>query len=107
MIVGNRKKGSRAIRTQLSPPRRSAKPKIADGEGPSTARLIFYFLASLYFKGIHFNDTMSLAATRVIASRTLARRAPVTQQKRGFIDYLTNYPDKVRASCGGCARGDP
>ena len=54
------------------------------------------------FEGIsfHFDDTMSLAATRVIASRTLARRAPVAQQKRqfGFIDYLTNYPDKVRRS---------
>lgn len=40
---------------------------------------------------------MSLAASRVIASRTLARRVALQQQqKRGIIDYLTNYPDKVR-----------
>lgn len=38
---------------------------------------------------------MSLAASRFIATRALARRAPVQQQKRGIIDYLTNYPDKV------------
>jgi hypothetical protein len=46
---------------------------------------------------------MSLAASRIIATRALARRAPVKEQKRGFIDYLTNYPDKVRMArllCG-------
>ena len=35
----------------------------------------------------------------MIASRLLSRAAPrakmATQQKRGFLDYLTNYPDKV------------
>jgi hypothetical protein len=41
---------------------------------------------------------MSLAASRIIATRALTRRAPVAQQKRGIVDYLTNYPDKVRAS---------
>ena len=46
------------------------------------------------------NFTMSLAASRVVATRALARRAPVQQQKRGIFDYLTNYPDKVRhVSC--------
>jgi hypothetical protein len=40
---------------------------------------------------------MSLAASRVIATRALSRRAHVHQQKRGIIDYLTNYPDKVRS----------
>lgn len=44
------------------------------------------------------NNTMSLAATRVIASRTLVRRATAEQQKRGIVDYLTNYPDKVSPS---------
>jgi hypothetical protein len=39
---------------------------------------------------------MSLTASRVIASRVISRRTPVQQQKRGIIDYLTNYPDKVR-----------
>mmetsp|Transcript_17365 Transcript_17365/g.30273 ORF Transcript_17365/g.30273 Transcript_17365/m.30273 type:complete len:100 (-) Transcript_17365:176-475(-) len=38
---------------------------------------------------------MSLAATRIIAARAVTRRAPVQQQKRGIVDYLTNYPDKV------------
>eukprot|EP00428_Durinskia_dybowskii_P016564 CAMPEP_0170211308 /NCGR_PEP_ID=MMETSP0116_2-20130129/5270_1 /TAXON_ID=400756 /ORGANISM="Durinskia baltica, Strain CSIRO CS-38" /LENGTH=99 /DNA_ID=CAMNT_0010461843 /DNA_START=61 /DNA_END=360 /DNA_ORIENTATION=+ len=54
---------------------------------------------------------MSLAATRVIASRTLVRKATVQQQKRGFIDYLTNYPDKVaemrKIQCaGGTMQGE-
>jgi len=38
----------------------------------------------------------------MIASRVLTRAAPrvqlVNQQKRGFLDYLTNYPDRVRAT---------
>jgi hypothetical protein len=38
---------------------------------------------------------MSLAATRILATRAITRKAPVQQQKRGIIDYLTNYPDKV------------
>lgn len=40
---------------------------------------------------------MSLAASRIVATRALARRAaPIQQQqKRGIVDYLTNYPDKV------------
>eukprot|EP00533_Pseudo-nitzschia_delicatissima_P001883 CAMPEP_0116077946 /NCGR_PEP_ID=MMETSP0327-20121206/340_1 /TAXON_ID=44447 /ORGANISM="Pseudo-nitzschia delicatissima, Strain B596" /LENGTH=98 /DNA_ID=CAMNT_0003568459 /DNA_START=97 /DNA_END=393 /DNA_ORIENTATION=+ len=38
---------------------------------------------------------MSLSATRIVATRAMARRAPVQQQKRGIVDYLTNYPDKV------------
>ena len=41
---------------------------------------------------------MSLSAARFVASRAMARRAPVQQQKRGIVDYLTNYPDKVRCS---------
>ena len=41
-------------------------------------------------------STMSLAASRLVATRALARRAPAQQQKRGIFDYLTNYPDKVR-----------
>lgn len=44
--------------------------------------------------------TMSLAATtRIVAARTLVRRAPVKEQKRGIIDYLTNYPDRVSFLC--------
>ena len=40
---------------------------------------------------------MTFSAARIIATRTVARRAPVQQQqKRGIVDYLTNYPDKVR-----------
>ena len=39
---------------------------------------------------------MSLAATRFMATRALTRKAPVQQQKRGIVDYLTNYPDRVR-----------
>jgi hypothetical protein len=39
---------------------------------------------------------MSLAATRFIATRAMTRKAPVQQQKRGIVDYLTNYPDRVR-----------
>ncbi|KAG7364822.1 hypothetical protein IV203_038025 [Nitzschia inconspicua] len=40
---------------------------------------------------------MSLAASRIVATRAVARRmtVPQQQQKRGIIDYLTNYPDKV------------
>ena len=39
---------------------------------------------------------MTFSAARIIATRTVARRAPVQQQqKRGIVDYLTNYPDKV------------
>jgi hypothetical protein len=49
---------------------------------------------------------MSFAASRVIATRALSRRAPVQQQKRGIVDYLTNYPDKVCLpwSFGGTVR---
>ena len=39
---------------------------------------------------------MSLAASRVIAQRALSRTAPAQFQKRGIVDYLTNYPNKVR-----------
>jgi ribosomal protein L16/L10AE len=40
--------------------------------------------------------TMSLAASRIVATRAMARRVTVQQeQKRGIVDYLTNYPDKV------------
>lgn len=41
---------------------------------------------------------MSLAASRIVATRAIARRVTVQQhgQKRGIVDYLTNYPDKVR-----------
>jgi hypothetical protein len=48
---------------------------------------------------IEVTNTMSLAASRTIVTRALARRAPLQhqQQKRGIIDYLTNYPDKVRS----------
>ena len=42
---------------------------------------------------------MSLAASRIAVTRALTARAPVQQQKRGIVDYLTKYPDKVRA-CG-------
>eukprot|EP00536_Pseudo-nitzschia_multiseries_P012459 jgi/Psemu1/260620/estExt_Genewise1Plus.C_4780010 len=54
---------------------------------------------------------MSLAASRVAATRVLARRAPVRQQKRGIVDYLTNYPDKVneikKIQCkGGTQQGE-
>jgi len=39
---------------------------------------------------------MSLStASRMIAARAITRRAPVQQQRRGIVDYLTNYPDKV------------
>ncbi|CAB9521672.1 expressed unknown protein [Seminavis robusta] len=35
----------------------------------------------------------------MIASRLITRAAPrakvVTQQRRGFLDYITNYPDKI------------
>ena len=48
---------------------------------------------------------MSLAATRMIAARTLVRRAPVKEQKRGIIDYLTNYPDRVSFLL--CSSGNP
>ena len=39
---------------------------------------------------------MSLAASRVIAHRAIARNPPAQFQKRGIVDYLTNYPNKVR-----------
>ena len=39
--------------------------------------------------------TMSLAASRIATTRALAARAPVQHQKRGIVDYLTKYPDKV------------
>lgn len=41
---------------------------------------------------------MSLAASRIVATRAMARRVTTQpqQQKRGIVDYLTNYPDKVR-----------
>jgi hypothetical protein len=48
------------------------------------------------FDYLIITSTMSLAATRFVATRVMARRGPVQQQKRGIIDYLTNYPDKVR-----------
>eukprot|EP00934_Nitzschia_sp_Nitz4_P009083 Nitzschia sp. Nitz4//scaffold322_size40381//10752//11178//NITZ4_007556-RA/size40381-snap-gene-0.1-mRNA-1//1//CDS//3329547815//9073//frame0 len=39
---------------------------------------------------------MSLAASRAVATRALARRATLQQQQqRGIVDYLTNYPNKV------------
>ncbi|KAL3941008.1 MAG: hypothetical protein SGBAC_004549 [Bacillariaceae sp.] len=38
---------------------------------------------------------MTLSAARVVAARSVSRRAPVQQQKRTIVDYLTNYPDKV------------
>mmetsp|Transcript_116068 Transcript_116068/g.163129 ORF Transcript_116068/g.163129 Transcript_116068/m.163129 type:complete len:100 (+) Transcript_116068:49-348(+) len=54
---------------------------------------------------------MSLAATRVVAARALVRRVPAQQQKRGIVDYLTNYPDKVaeirKIQCeGGTLQGE-
>ena len=39
---------------------------------------------------------MSLSASRIVVGRAMTRRAPVQQQKRKIVDYLTNYPDKVR-----------
>mmetsp|Transcript_26665 Transcript_26665/g.57168 ORF Transcript_26665/g.57168 Transcript_26665/m.57168 type:complete len:99 (-) Transcript_26665:122-418(-) len=38
---------------------------------------------------------MSLSASKIVVARAMTRRAPVRQQKRGIVDYLTNYPDKV------------
>eukprot|EP00529_Nitzschia_sp_RCC80_P034519 CAMPEP_0113522376 /NCGR_PEP_ID=MMETSP0014_2-20120614/45156_1 /TAXON_ID=2857 /ORGANISM="Nitzschia sp." /LENGTH=96 /DNA_ID=CAMNT_0000420429 /DNA_START=87 /DNA_END=377 /DNA_ORIENTATION=+ /assembly_acc=CAM_ASM_000159 len=35
---------------------------------------------------------MSLATSRFIATRSFGR---ANQQRRGIVDYLTNYPDKV------------
>eukprot|EP00568_Trieres_chinensis_P014464 CAMPEP_0183327108 /NCGR_PEP_ID=MMETSP0160_2-20130417/83591_1 /TAXON_ID=2839 ORGANISM="Odontella Sinensis, Strain Grunow 1884" /NCGR_SAMPLE_ID=MMETSP0160_2 /ASSEMBLY_ACC=CAM_ASM_000250 /LENGTH=155 /DNA_ID=CAMNT_0025495221 /DNA_START=301 /DNA_END=768 /DNA_ORIENTATION=- len=54
-------------------------------------------------------DTMIAARTAVVATRTAAR--PVAQQKRGIINYLTNYPDKVMETkklqtAGGTCLGD-
>ena len=43
---------------------------------------------------------MSLSATRFVVARAMTRsRASAQQQKRGIVDYLTNYPDKVSRSC--------
>jgi hypothetical protein len=39
--------------------------------------------------------TMTLSIARVAAARTISRKAPVQEQKRGIVNYLTNYPDKV------------
>ena len=39
---------------------------------------------------------MTLFAARAVAVRSVSRKAPVQQQKRTIVDYLTNYPDKVR-----------
>jgi len=41
----------------------------------------------------------------------MTRRAPVQQQRRGIVDYLTNYPDKVnelkKIHCkGGTQQGE-
>jgi hypothetical protein len=44
--------------------------------------------------------TMSLSAARVAAARTVSRKAPVQLQKRGIVNYLTNYPDKVSVLVG-------
>ena len=40
--------------------------------------------------------TMTLSAARAVAVRNVSRKAPVQQQRRTIVDYLTNYPDKVR-----------
>lgn len=39
---------------------------------------------------------MTLFAARAAAVRNVSRKAPVRNQKRYIVDYLTNYPDKVR-----------
>eukprot|EP00339_Tiarina_fusa_P003722 CAMPEP_0117045184 /NCGR_PEP_ID=MMETSP0472-20121206/31264_1 /TAXON_ID=693140 ORGANISM="Tiarina fusus, Strain LIS" /NCGR_SAMPLE_ID=MMETSP0472 /ASSEMBLY_ACC=CAM_ASM_000603 /LENGTH=99 /DNA_ID=CAMNT_0004757099 /DNA_START=46 /DNA_END=345 /DNA_ORIENTATION=+ len=54
---------------------------------------------------------MSLAASRILATKAIARRAPAQQQKRGIVDYLTNYPDRVpemkKIQCaGGTLQGE-
>jgi len=54
---------------------------------------------------------MSLPASRIVVGRALTRRASVHQQKRGIVDYLTNYPDKVneikKIQCkGGTMQGE-
>mmetsp|Transcript_8562 Transcript_8562/g.18452 ORF Transcript_8562/g.18452 Transcript_8562/m.18452 type:complete len:100 (+) Transcript_8562:132-431(+) len=54
---------------------------------------------------------MSLAASRIVATRAMARRAPVQHQRRGIVGYLTNYPDKVnqikKIQCkGGTQQGE-
>lgn len=43
--------------------------------------------------------TMTLSVARTAAARAISRKAPIQQQKRGIVDYLTNYPDKVSRSC--------
>ncbi|CAJ1953739.1 unnamed protein product [Cylindrotheca closterium] len=54
---------------------------------------------------------MTLSAARAIAVRSVSRKAPVQQQKRTIVDYLTNYPDKVaemkKVQCaGGTLQGE-
>mmetsp|Transcript_9169 Transcript_9169/g.22485 ORF Transcript_9169/g.22485 Transcript_9169/m.22485 type:complete len:99 (-) Transcript_9169:1057-1353(-) len=54
---------------------------------------------------------MSLSTSRLLFARCMTRRAPVKQQKRGIVDYLTNYPDKVneikKIHCkGGTQQGE-
>eukprot|EP00980_Cylindrotheca_fusiformis_P009150 scaffold1992_cov113-Cylindrotheca_fusiformis.AAC.15 len=54
---------------------------------------------------------MTFSAARVLATRTVSRKASVQQQKRGIVDYLTNYPDKVaemkKIQCaGGTLQGE-
>ena len=58
-------------------------------------------------KSFNTSTNMSLPATRIVAARAMARRAPVQQQKRGIVDYLTNYPDKVRSPCARLFLGFP
>lgn len=43
---------------------------------------------------------MSLCSgSRIAARRVMMVRHPAQQQKRSIVDYLTNYPDKVRIIC--------
>lgn len=49
---------------------------------------------------------MTLSAARVVATRAASRKAPLQQQKRGIVDYLTNYPDKVSTLFDGLSGVD-
>jgi hypothetical protein len=54
--------------------------------------LVEVAFAKVFFKTI----IMSISATRFVVARAMTRsRASAQQQKRGIVDYLTNYPDKV------------